>query len=106
MCQSVCLDNDGIGGSSENAGSAIDHLFKNLLDAVEPIAGQSHDGGGGGVGGSLQCYLASFCSLQALQLGLSHGSKATSGVGGIGLETLLQLAHSFLDLQNCLTHKE
>jgi hypothetical protein len=52
------------------------------------------------------CYLATFCNLHVLQVGLSHGFEATFGVGRIGLRTLLQLVHSFLDLQNCLTHKE
>jgi hypothetical protein len=51
--RSVCLDIDGSGGSSENVGDAIDHSLKKLLDDVERLAGQSHDGGGGGVGDSL-----------------------------------------------------
>jgi hypothetical protein len=116
--RSVCLDIDGSGGSSENVGDAIDHSLKKLLDAVEKLAGQSHDGGGGGVGDSLMDgliarnrtrlhgYYATFCTLHALQLGLSRGFEAAFGGGGIGLRTLLQLVHSFSDLQNCLTHKE
>jgi hypothetical protein len=116
--RSVCLDIDGSGGSSDNLGDAIDHSLKKLLDAVKRLAGQSHDGGGGGVGGSLmdglvarnrtrpQGYLATFWTLHALQLGLSRGFEAAFGAGGIGLRTLLQLVHSFSDLQNCLRHKE
>ena len=99
--RSVCLDIDGSGGSSENnVGDAIDHSLKKLLDAVEVLAGQSHDGGGGGVGDSLMdglkarnrtCligYYATFCTLHALQLGLSRGFEAAFGGGGIGLRML------------------
>jgi hypothetical protein len=93
--------------------------MKKLLATAKWLApGQSHDDEGVGVGNSLvdgliarkctrlQCYLATFCTLHPLQLGLSRGFKAASGVGGIGLYSPLQLVHSFLDLQNCLTHKE
>jgi hypothetical protein len=49
----VCLNIDDSGGSSENVSGAIDHSLKKLLDAVDKLAGQSHDSGGGGVGVTL-----------------------------------------------------
>jgi hypothetical protein len=83
--RSLCLDIDGSGGSLEKVANTIDHLLKKQLDAVKPLAGQSHHGRGGGISDSLmdgmvgrnqtclQAYLATFCTLHTLQLGLTPG---------------------------------
>jgi hypothetical protein len=115
------VDNDEVGGTSEDCATAIKHSMVKLFgeaNAVSILWGQCTDSGGGGTGKSFfkalqderltvnpEQYMTSYCTLHCLQLTLAVPAKTILGEGGMtgkGLfrENSLQLLHGLYNLQD------
>ena len=90
---SVCIDADGSGGTSKECADAILHSLKKFGGVLSALAGQTTDGGGGGVLHHLKealsivhlvdhnlCFVAP-CSLHGTNIVFANAVKAVFGEG-------------------------